>query len=198
MFTQLMGTGDGVFWTEPCDFPDRSVDLCYSLRQGPVRVLMDYRGPDRYSPPVVCGQRMCWIACRATDGGAGGGAQEWSADCLVSADLDGGSQRIEASFADRGCTPEPWGLRSRQYLYVHRGKLLCIAREGKGGSQPDGALRLTQILVGDPAPLRALTSLPPDARDFAFDGDYLYFARAQSRDDSGAQAWSLYRVRLPD
>jgi hypothetical protein len=69
---------------------------------------------------------------------------------------------------------------------------------GKGGGRPDGALSVTQIQLGDRTPMRRLSALPPDARDFEFDGDYLYFTRAEQVGDTGGQAWSLYRIRPPD
>lgn len=203
MDTILISGQNGVFWTEPRPFPDSSHDLFY-YRTGEAKLykIPDYRG-DAIDPPAEYEGRLYWFA---TDKPAY--RRDWSADRLMSANLDGSGLRTVFETATNKRVPVVWHNRS-SFLRVYRGSLYGLFRDQNAGLGRilGGPRFLCRLRPDQGEPVEDLFTLPPRSGNCTLDGDYFYYNHLEDRpfmdlltggDSHTQRGQMLCRIRLPD
>jgi hypothetical protein len=199
-FGSLFAGADGVYWTEPHPYPDRTRDL-YHIRAADTqpRVVANSTG---VSGLTEYGGRLYWVANEDRSDVQDGYLRKINWVKIESMRLDGSDRRTVLSEMETGASPRMPPQIYRDHLYMI---LADFPRQEKAPDKPR-PLRLCRIHPENADTVETICTLPAVADGFHFAGDYLYFSvvdRGRSlwaslTDDNSVDKYTrvLYRVPL--
>jgi len=190
-YTNWIVGRDGVFWTAPRPFPDRTTDLFYARAlDGAALKLGELQEGQTVGWSVEFQGSLYWFVRTETHD-----------DVLMAANLNGTNVRTVLQL-----NPLQSDAQFGENLSAYHGALYCLVKGASIPSPRGQPVQLARIRPGKSNPLEILRILPMDTNLIGFDDGFLYYYVTEVQrglwatitdDDAGeTRSNAIYRVRL--